>query len=127
MDYRFARVLRPVAALTAAVFTIATSQWSNLAFAAQDYTKANSASVKSKSASERLGSSLLELQATLDGMDSKLSKDKDITPDVDNIGGLWDTLQSEDQEARAEFEQTEKFLRERNLPSGILQRHNEAV
>lgn len=136
MDFRFQRILRPISALTLFFFTwISIEPW-NYAVWAQTGSNSNvgaqyiapaSAKQRPESAAEKFEASLRATQKSVEDIDLAVASGKEIALAIETLKGHQQTLESVDPEIRAEFSATGRFLKEKNLPAVIFERHAKAV
>ncbi|MBI5746886.1 MAG: transglutaminase [Nitrospirae bacterium] len=123
----FKQKLRPIAITILLFFTWFCIEPWNYAVWAQSPSNQPSAFSNQSSASKRFEEALKDIKQAIENLDQDLSSGKDITKTLESLKGYKKTLEAEDQEIKSEFSQTDAFLKEKGLPSAILDRHTKAA
>ena len=123
MHPRFQRRLRPIAAFILVFFSWFCIEPWNYAVAAPP----PNAAPKEKGASEKLEEALHAVKSLTQGLDQELAADREIQPKVDQLIQHQKNIAALDSAVQKEFADTEAFLKARNLPSVIRDRHAKAL
>lgn len=102
--------------------------WNYAVWAQSTGGKAPQAAAKPESAAGKFEASLRETQKAIDNLDLALEKGLALPDsDVQALKTHKKALEAADPEIRAEFAATQAFLKEKNLPAVIFERHAKAV
>ena len=80
-----------------------------------------------KTSAEKFEKSLKKAQEVIENLDREIKEDKDITLSLEALKGHRQVIEAADAEIRAEFAANKAFLKEKNLPKVIFERHVEAI
>lgn len=119
------RFMRVVASFVLAAFLSLTLQ--PLALAAQLPSAAPAARTAPVSNEANLAKTLEDIEDRLEKLENKLSKKASARQEQDDIKRLRQSLDALDQQALADFEKIGKHLKDKNLPTVILDRHTQTV
>lgn len=118
-------ILKSIATLVLVAFVSLCLQ--PLALAAQLPATIPAAKPAPASNDANLAKTLEDLEDLLDKFERKLSKKEDATKDKDELKRLRQNLDVLDQQALTDFESIGRHLKDKNLPTVILDRHTQAV
>lgn len=119
----FQRRLRPIAAFILVFFSWFCIEPWNYAVAAPP----PKAAPKEKGASEKLEEALHSVKSLTQELEPELAADRETQPKIDQLIQHQKNIAALDTAVQKEFTETEAFLKAKNLPAVILDRHAKAV
>jgi hypothetical protein len=123
----FKRRLRPIAVVILLFFSWFCIEPWNFAVAAQSPTKSAKVSSKEKGPSEKFEETLHNIKNLTQTLDQDLAADREIQSKINQLTEQQKNISALDAAVQNEFAETEAFLKAKNFPAEILDRHVKAL